>query len=38
MNEYVDLFIRSLVTGIGSGVGTFLVMKVMLKHWQEEKK
>jgi len=37
MNEWLELFVRSLVTGMGSGVGTFLVLKVMVKHLEREK-
>ena len=32
MNEWIDLFTRSIVTGMGTGVGSYLVLRVMIQH------
>lgn len=37
MNEYIELFIRSIVTGMGSGIGTYFVLKMMMKHLERPK-
>jgi len=41
MNEWLDLFIRAIVTGMGAGVGNYLVLRIMIKYLEalkDEKK